>query len=76
MKEHRRAVITTIPFDYLPKLIVVNLVYFAVMGINAFPANNGVYENPPLPLISSDDDKPPLGKTLSGVVWHLLRGSR
>ena len=42
IKEHIRDVVTTLPFDYLPKLIVVNLDYFIVMCLNAFLANNGV----------------------------------
>ena len=43
--KHSKAVVTNLPFDYLPKLIVVNLFYFAVMCINAFPAKNRVSDN-------------------------------
>ena len=42
VKECSRAVVTTLPFDYLTKMIVVNLVYLAVMWINTFLAKNGV----------------------------------
>ena len=32
---------STLPFDYIPELIVTNLVYFVVMWMNAFSEKNG-----------------------------------
>ena len=40
IKERIRAFVTTLLFDYLPETIVVNSVYFEVIWLNAFPANN------------------------------------
>ena len=42
MKERCRAIVSTLLFDILPKLIVSNIVYFVLLWLNAFPVRNGV----------------------------------
>ena len=42
IKERSRAVVSTLPFSHLHKQIVIHLVYFAVLWLNAFPAKNGI----------------------------------
>ena len=44
VKERARAVVSTLPFDVLPKLIIVNVIKFGVFWINAFPVKNGCSE--------------------------------
>ena len=41
-KERCRSIASTLPYNRLHKLIVTNLVYFAVLWLNAFPVKNGV----------------------------------
>ena len=41
-KERCRSIVSTIPFAILPKFIVINIVYFVVLWLNAFPVRNGV----------------------------------
>ena len=41
-KERCRAIVSTLPFAILPKLIVTNIVYFVVLWLNAFPVRNGI----------------------------------
>jgi len=42
VKERSRAIITTLPYAALPKLMVIELLHFVVMWLNAFPTNNGL----------------------------------
>ena len=42
VKERSRAVISTLPFKILPKLVVSNVIKYAVFWLNAFPSKNGV----------------------------------
>jgi len=42
VKERCRGIAATLPYKCLPKMIVTNLVYFAVLWLNAFPVKNGV----------------------------------
>ena len=44
MKEECRCTVSTLPFDVLPKLVVINIVYHEVMWANAFPNKKGVSE--------------------------------
>ena len=44
VKERGRAVVSTLPFDVLPKMIIVNVIKFGVFWINAFPVKNGCSE--------------------------------
>ena len=41
-KERYRAIVSTLPFAILPKLIVTNIAYFVVLWMNAFPVRNGI----------------------------------
>ena len=44
IKERGRAVVSTLPFDVLPKLISFNIIKFGVFFLNTFPAKNGCSE--------------------------------
>ena len=44
MKEKCRCTMSTLPFEVLPKLVVINIVYHEVMWANAFPNKKGVSE--------------------------------
>ena len=44
VKERGREVVITIPFDVLPKLIIINVIKFRVFWLNAFPVKNGCSE--------------------------------
>ena len=44
IKERSRAVVADMPFKYLPKQIVIHLVYFVALWLNAFPNKNGISE--------------------------------
>ena len=41
-KERCRAIVSTLPFEILPKLIVTNIVYSIVLWLNDFPVCNGI----------------------------------
>ena len=41
-KERRCAIVSTLLFEILPKLIVINILYFFVLWLNAFPVRNGI----------------------------------
>jgi hypothetical protein len=42
LKERARCVVKSLPFQYLPKQIVIHLVYFVCMMVNAIPAAEGI----------------------------------
>ena len=42
IKERTRAIIIVLPYKILCKLIITNVVYFAILWLNAFPVKNGV----------------------------------
>lgn len=42
VKERARAIINTLPYPKLPKRMVVELLYFITMWLNAFPVKNGI----------------------------------
>ena len=42
VKERGRAMESNLPFDWLHKLIVVNLLYFFILWMHAFPVKDGV----------------------------------
>ena len=44
VKERARAIINTLPYKRLPKRMVVELMYFVTMWLNAFPVKNGISE--------------------------------
>ena len=44
IKEHGRSVIKNQPFKSLHKQIVVHLIYFVVICLNAFPSDHGISE--------------------------------
>ena len=44
VKERCREVVSTPPFDVLPKLIITNIIKFGVFWLNAFPVKNGCSE--------------------------------
>ena len=44
-KEHCRAVVSTLQFEIIPKLMVTNIVYFVVLWLNAFSVQNGVFKD-------------------------------
>ena len=44
VKEKCRCTVSTLPFEILPKLVVINIVYHEVMWVNAFPNKKGVSE--------------------------------
>ena len=45
VKERVRAIRHSLPFKYIPMLMLVELVYFSTMWINAFPPKGGVSKN-------------------------------
>jgi hypothetical protein len=42
VKECARAIVTTLPYIRLPKIILVELLHFVVMWLNSFPVKNGI----------------------------------
>jgi hypothetical protein len=44
LKERARCVVKSLPFQYLPKQIVIHLVYFVCMMVNAIPAAEGILQ--------------------------------
>lgn len=42
VKERCRGIIATLPYAKLPKLMVIELLHFIVMWLNAFPVANGI----------------------------------
>ena len=42
LKERSRCVVKSLPFQYLPKQIVIHMVYFVCMMVNAVPAAEGI----------------------------------
>jgi hypothetical protein len=44
IKERARGTISTLPYEMLPKLIIIELMHFCVMWINSFPVKLGVLE--------------------------------
>ena len=42
VKERGRGVICTLPFDYIPKRMKIEFIYFVTLWLNAFPVNNGI----------------------------------
>ena len=42
LKERSRCVVKSLPFQYLPKQIVIHMVYFICMMVNAVPAAEGI----------------------------------
>ena len=44
IKERGRAVVSTLPFDVLTKLTIINIIKIGVFWLNAFPVKNGCSE--------------------------------
>ena len=44
IKERARAMVADMPFKYIPKQIVIHLIYFVALWLNAFPNKNGISE--------------------------------
>jgi hypothetical protein len=44
IKERARGTISTLPYEMLPKLIIIALMHFCVMWMNSFPVKLGVSE--------------------------------
>lgn len=44
IKERCRGTLNTLPYKILPKRILIELVYFHVLWLNAFPTKNGIFE--------------------------------
>ena len=44
IKERGQAVVSTLPFDVLPKLNIINIIKFGVFWLNTFPVKNGYSE--------------------------------
>jgi hypothetical protein len=42
IEERGRDILNTLPFKKMPRLMLIELVYHAVLWLNAFPANSGV----------------------------------
>ena len=42
VKERCRAMESDLPFNFLHKTIVINLIYFCILWLNAFPVKSGV----------------------------------
>jgi len=42
IKEQMRGIIGTLPFQYLPRRLKMELVYFVVLWLNTFPAKTGI----------------------------------
>ena len=42
IKERTRGIIGTLPFDYMPRRLKMEIIYFVVLWLNAFPAKTGV----------------------------------
>ena len=45
VKERGRGIINTLPFTHVPKQVKIELVYFIVLWLNAFPAKNRISSN-------------------------------
>ena len=44
IKERCRGILSTLPFKYLPRRVLIHLVYFAILWLNASPVKNGISE--------------------------------
>ena len=44
IKEQARGMISTLPFEMLPKLMVVERMHFCIMWLNSFPVKSGISE--------------------------------
>jgi len=44
VKERARSTISGIPYKFLPKLVIIELMHFCVMWMNSFPVNSGISE--------------------------------
>ncbi len=42
IKECARGVITTLPFEHIPRQIKIEFIYFYILWLNAFPVNSGI----------------------------------
>ena len=42
IKEHARGLITTLPFDHIPRRMKIEFIYFCVLWLNAFPVKSGI----------------------------------
>ncbi len=40
--EQARGVIKTLPFDYIPRQLMIEFIYFVVLWLNAFPVKTGM----------------------------------
>ena len=43
-KDRTLCIVTTMPFKYLQKLLISNMVYFSVLWLNALPVKNGILD--------------------------------
>ena len=42
IKERARGLITTLPFDHIPRRMKIEFIYFCVLWLNAFPVKSGI----------------------------------
>ena len=42
IKEHTRGIIGTLPFEYIPRRLKMEIIYFVMLWLNAFPVKTGV----------------------------------
>jgi len=42
IKERVRGLITTLPFEHIPRRMKIELIYFCVLWLNAFPVKSGI----------------------------------
>jgi len=42
IKERARGLITTLPFEHIPRRMKIEFIYFRVLWLNAFPVKNGI----------------------------------
>ena len=45
VKERERGIVNTLPYSYLPSQIIIHLVYFIVIWLNAFLDGKGISQN-------------------------------
>jgi hypothetical protein len=44
IKERGRGTINTLPYETMPKLMIIELMHFCVMWLNSFPVKSGISE--------------------------------
>ncbi len=75
INERARGTISTLPYEMLPKLIIIKLMHFCVMWMNSFPVKSGLSKiYSPRELVSRHklDAKGSTKRTLCGIVLFKL----